>query len=158
MFSFFSLRAGETARVYAMVMPGWETCSLAVGIITVGENSSHLVICSLASPPRLWINSSYNSQRGVSWSRAASSRGRVLLFVSPILSSSPSGRAQCRLRLVVLLVVLFFGLGELLSQASPPCPVPLHLQLSLCCQSNPAVASPTCQGISSLIFQEAWDV
>lgn len=90
-------------RAYTMVMPGWETCSVAVDIITLGENSSHLVICSLASPPRLWVSSSSNSQCQVLWSRAPSSWW--LLFVSPVPSSSPGGSAQCRLRPVVLLVV-----------------------------------------------------
>jgi len=92
MFSFF-LRAGETARVYAMVMPGWETCSVAVGIITLGENSSHLVTCLLASPPRLWINSSYNSQCRVLWSRAASSPVAHSWFSPPLREHSGQAEA-----------------------------------------------------------------
>lgn len=53
------------------------------------------------------------------------------------------------LKLLVLLVVIFLSLGELQSQASPPCPI---------LPEQPSHSISNTSGNKVSYFQEVWDV
>lgn len=109
-------------RANTMVMPGWETCSVAVDIITLRENSSHLVICLLASPPRLWINSSCNSQGRVLWSRAASSPGAPFYFSRPLRQPRRERSVQAEAGSPFGSPIFWPGRTAVSSISTQPCP------------------------------------